>query len=93
MAFYIPMLDSGQGHTQLTLQPHVEGDLLPAEEDSAPKRRRRADGIAGPNKAALGVNSLIILASSPVKSENWINLDYFMETDWKMIIIVETWPL
>ena len=71
-------LDRGQGHCQLTLQPHQESDLAPAEEKVS-KRRRRQDGVSGQDKAGLGVNNLLILAISPVKSENWINLEMFLE--------------
>ena len=72
-------LDRGQGHTQLTLQPHLESDLLPGGEKVAKGRRQRSDGISCPEKAAMGVNSLIILATSPVKSENWVNLNLFLD--------------
>ena len=76
-------LDRGQGHCQLTLQPHQESDLAPAEAKVS-KRRRRQDGVSGQDKAGLGLNNLLILATSPVKSENWINLDMFLGTDWKI---------
>ena len=62
-------LDRGQGHCQLTLQPHEEADLSPSAAKVS-KRRRRQDGISSQDKAGLGVNNLLILASSPVKSEN-----------------------
>ena len=75
-------LDRGQGHCQLTMQPHKESDLLPPEAKVS-KRRRRKDGITCQEKAALGVNNLLILATSPVKSENWVNLEKFLETDWR----------
>lgn len=71
-------LDRGQGHTQLTLQPHQESDLDP-QEAAKKKRRLRSEGLAGLDKAAFGVNNLIILATSPVKSENYLNLSIFLE--------------
>ena len=70
-------LDRGQGHVQLTLQPHQESDLVPKEVTAA-RRRRRAEGVSGLDKAAFGVNNLLILAISPVKSENHCNLDIFL---------------
>ena len=71
-------LDRGQGHTQLTLQPHQDSDLQP--QDFKPKgRRRRSEGLPELDKAVFGVNNLIIIAASPVKSENYLNLDIFLE--------------
>ena len=70
-------LDRGQGHTQLTLQPHTESDLFNKQAEVA-KRRRRSDGVTVKGKSVFGVNSLIILASSPVSSENSGNLNIFL---------------
>ena len=72
-------LDRGQGHVQLTLQPHQESDTLPQDVKAPRRRRRRSDGLSRQDKAAFGVNNLIILAASPVKSENYLNLDIFLE--------------
>ena len=62
-------LDRGQGHVQLTLQPHQESDTLPQDVKIPRRRRRRSDGLSRQDKAAFGVNNLIILAASPAKSE------------------------
>ena len=72
-------LDRGQGHVQLTLQPHQESDTLPQDLKIPGRRRRRSDGLSRQDKAAFGVNNLIILAASPVKSENYLNLEIFLE--------------
>ena len=72
-------LDRGQGHVQLTLQPHQESDTLPQDVKIPRRRRRRSDGLSRQDKAAFGVNNLIILAASPAKSENYLNLDIFLE--------------
>ena len=71
-------LDGGKGHIQLTLQPHRESDLVP-KELRAQKRRRRSDGVSQLDKAVFGVNNLTILATSPVSSENYCNLDLFLD--------------
>ena len=71
-------LDRGQGHTQLTLQPHQDRDLQP-QDVKQKRRRRRSEGLSELDRAAFGVNNLIILAASPVKSENYLNLDIFLE--------------
>ena len=70
--------DRGQGHTQLTLQQYLESDLLRGEQENG-KRNIREQGLAGKGKAAFGVNNLIILAISPVKSEDYINIEVFLE--------------
>ena len=71
-------LDRGQGHTQLTLQPHTAEDLLSKQLGEKAKRRRRSEGVTVKEKSVFGVNSLIILATSPVKSENAANLSIFL---------------
>ena len=72
-------LDRGQGHIQLTLQPHQEIDTLGQEPVHKKNRRRRSDGLCAQDKATFGVNNLIILASSPAKSENYLNLQIFLD--------------
>ena len=39
-------LDRGQGHVQLTLQPHQESDTLPQDLKIPGRRRRRSDGLS-----------------------------------------------
>ena len=79
-------LDRGQGHSQLTLQPHMESDLV-AKPEKEVKRRRRSEGVTVKEKAVFGVNSLIILASSPVSSENNANLNTFLAHIGKFVIL------
>ena len=38
-------LDRGQGHTQLTLQPHQDSDLQP-QDVKQKRRRRRSEGLS-----------------------------------------------
>jgi hypothetical protein len=71
-------LDRGQGHTQLILQAYKEDDLKKGEKKK--KRHRRDEGVAGKDKAALGVNNVIVLAATPLKNaEDYINIDVMLE--------------